>query len=95
MKRRLKLKITTVRRQIFKGPTVILRARCVVCGRDVEALTPTDAAQILQVADRVMDYLIADAQVHTIQSISGAIRVCKDSLFLSEEPSIHIGKGNH
>jgi len=82
MKKRLKMKITTVREQTINLPDAVVHAHCPVCNQEVEMLTPGHAAEILQVSAEALDHLIAAGQAHTIETISGSRLICKDSLLL-------------
>lgn len=82
MKKRLKVKITTVREQTINMPRAVFRAHCLTCKRENEMLTNAHAAEILQVSAEVLDGLIAAGHVHTIETISGSQLICKDSLLL-------------
>lgn len=82
MKKRLRMKITTVREQTIKMPEAVVHAPCSACNREVEMLTPAHAAEILQVSAEALDQLIAAGRVHTIETISGSLLICKDSLLL-------------
>ena len=69
-------------------PAVPLRALCNHCGREVEALRAIQAAEALTVDDQALNALIANGAVHAIQTASGNLLVCKDSLFsIWEKPS--------
>jgi predicted site-specific integrase-resolvase len=45
-------------------------------------LTSAQAASVLEVDTGAVKQLLADGQIHAVQTVSGHIRVCKDSLFL-------------
>jgi hypothetical protein len=87
MKQRLRVKVTRVRRQRISMPAVLLRALCQSCKREVETLTRFQAAEILEVEDQVLDALILAGHVHVFETISGSVRICKDSLFARQEAS--------
>jgi len=55
---------------------------CPDCGCEVEMITRAQAAGVLRVDPLTLDRLLADGSVHTIRSLSGSIRICKDSLFV-------------
>jgi hypothetical protein len=82
MKKRLRMKITTVRERTVKVPDALIRAHCPSCNLEVEMFTRAHAARILQVSVAELSHLIAIGQVHTIETISGSLLVCKDSLLL-------------
>lgn len=81
MKKRLKMKITTVRQQTIVSAAEPLRLSCPVCEREVEMLSGVQARRILEVDHQTLDRLVASGQVHSIESIGGNVWVCKDSLF--------------
>jgi hypothetical protein len=82
MKKRLKVRITTVREQTIKMPEAVVNARCQTCDREVEMLTQAHAGAILQVSTEALDQLIAIGRVHTLETISGRLLICKESLLL-------------
>jgi len=45
-------------------------------------LTSAQAAGVLEVDTWAVKRLLADGKIHAVQTVSGHIRVCKDSLFL-------------
>lgn len=75
------MRITAVRRRTMRVTTEAIRATCPVCGHEVEALTRSQASEILEIEGQELSEFIAAGYVHAIQTISGSIRVCKDSLF--------------
>ena len=81
MTEQMKVRITAVRRRRIRVWANPLRAACPVCGREVEALTRGQANEILEVEDQKLNELIAAGRVHAIQTVSGSLWVCKDSLF--------------
>lgn len=81
MKRRLKLTITKIRRQVMAMPQAVMFMHCLTCEREVEMLTMTQAAGILNVGEQTLHDLIAAGQVHALHTVSGNSHVCKDSLF--------------
>ncbi len=84
IKRSARIKITTVRRRTIRATGSLLRAACPACERDVEMLTRIQATGILDIDDRTFDGLIAVGRIHVIQTVTGALWICKDSLFLGE-----------
>jgi hypothetical protein len=82
MKKRLKMKITTVRERMVKMPEAVVRAHCLACNLEVEMLTNVHAARVLQVSIEELGHLITTGQVHTIETISGNLLICKNSLLL-------------
>jgi hypothetical protein len=81
MKKRLKMKITTVRQQTVLSTGERMRLLCPVCRREVDMLSGIQAVRILEVDYQALDRLVSAGQVHSIQTVSGNIWVCKDSLF--------------
>lgn len=81
VKRKVKLKIITASRQTIRVLGQSLSAECPFCEREVEMLTGAQAAGILEVDAQTFARLVESGGMHTIQTISGSIRVCKDSLF--------------
>jgi hypothetical protein len=84
-KRRLKVKITTVRHQSVKVSAGDLRAYCVLCGREVEFVSQARAAEILSVTISTLQVLIASGEAHGVEASTGAMWVCADSLGLREK----------
>jgi hypothetical protein len=82
MKKRLKMRITTVREQTIKMPEAVVSAHCQTCDREVEMLSKAHAVEILQVSAEALDQLIAAGRVHTLETISGRLLICKESLLL-------------
>ena len=76
-----RMKITKVQRQSVRVQSLLVRAHCPACEREVETLTRTQTAEVLEVNDHTLTRLIAAGQVHAIRTVSGSFRVCKDSLF--------------
>ena len=81
MKRRLKMKITTLRQQTIRIPASVVRTHCLICEREVETLAAAHAAEVLEVDADTLSQLIDAGQVHAIETVSGSLRVCQDSLF--------------
>jgi hypothetical protein len=84
MKKRFKMRVTTVRQQTIVSAIEVLRYACPVCEREVEMLTGEQAIRILGVDPETLDQLVAAGQVHSIHTVTGNIRVCKDSLVSKE-----------
>jgi hypothetical protein len=82
MKRARRVKITTTRRRTIRFAPPTIRAHCPVCERQVEMLTVTQAAEVLEIEARALRQFIADGQVHAVETVSGGFRVCQDSLFV-------------
>lgn len=81
MKRRRKVKITTTRRRKLDLAQIVIRVHCPACGREVETLIAAQAAAVLEVDAQTLTHLVAEGRVHTIQSVSGSLRICQESLF--------------
>ena len=81
MEYKVKLTITTVRRRTVRVTGTAVCAPCRVCGHEVEALTRSQAGEILEVGAEELGAFLAAGRVHAIQTASGGLRVCKDSLF--------------
>jgi hypothetical protein len=82
MKRARTMKITATRRRTIRLTPPAVRARCPVCEREVEMLTVTQAAEVLEIEALAFKQFIADGQVHAVETLSGGFRVCQDSLFV-------------
>lgn len=83
IRRKVKLKIISASRQTIRPAGRSLSARCPICEREVEMLTGAQAAVVLEIDCQTLDRLVADGRIHALQTVSGSIRVCKDSLFVS------------
>lgn len=81
MKRKFTATITKVKRQTVLSQATNLRVHCPACERDVETLNRSQASEILGVCGQELEEFIAAGHVHAIKTISGSLRVCKDSLF--------------
>jgi hypothetical protein len=81
MKKRLKMKITTVRQQTIVSAGEPLRLFCPICGREVEMLPVVQAIRVLGVDRQTLSNLVAASHVHSVQTVTGSLWVCKDSLF--------------
>ncbi len=82
MKRKRTVKITTTRRRKLNLDQTVIRVHCQACGREVETLGAAQAAAVLEADPQTLSHLVAEGRVHTIQSVSGSLRFCKDSLFI-------------
>ena len=47
----------------------------------METLGQSQAADVLEVGGSILDDMIAAGLIHAILTVSGNLRVCKDSLF--------------
>jgi hypothetical protein len=82
IKRSATVKMMTIRRRVFRVPASAWRARCRLCGRDVDLLTRTQAASLLEADEAALNRLIEDDRVHVTRTVNGNLLICKDSLFL-------------
>ncbi len=80
MKRRFKMTVTKIRRRTTP-PKTILRASCSVCKHEVEMLTAAESTEILEIDDNALNSLVTAGKVHAALTVSGNLRICKDSLF--------------
>jgi hypothetical protein len=80
-KRKVRLKISAASRQIVKLSGQSFSAQCAACGREVETLTRSQAGEILEIGEQGLAELIAAGRIHAIQTASGSLRICKESLF--------------
>lgn len=82
MKRKRTVKITTTRRRKLNLAQTVIRVHCQACGREVETLDAAQAAAFLETDAQALSHIVAEGHIHTIQSVSGSLRFCKDSLFM-------------
>jgi len=82
MKRRVKLKVQSIRRQSMSTSPTPLRAYCVTCKWEVEALNRDQATGMLETDAANLDALISQGLVHEIEMVNSNKRICKESLFL-------------
>ncbi len=82
MEQKVKVRITAVRRRTIKLIARVPRAQCAACGREVETLTRSQASEFLEIEDRELGAFIAAGHVHSIPTVSGSLRICRESLFL-------------
>lgn len=81
MKRKLKLTVTKIYRQTAAERVINLRAFCPICKFETEMISLADSAVFLEIEDRMIEGLIALGKVHAVKTMSGNLRVCKNSLF--------------
>ena len=82
MLRKIKLTITRTRRRTVTLPAATpLTYYCPECGRETETVSKAQAAQILCIAEEAFDTLNTAGKVHTLQTTTNHLLVCKDSLF--------------
>lgn len=84
MAHKVTVKVTHIRQRIIQWREPAKRQHCRLCQREVEMLTIAEAVQVLQVDQQTLACLIGDGSIHTIESVSGNLWVCKDSLFITE-----------
>jgi hypothetical protein len=89
--RSVKVKITQVRRSSIKAQGSVVRATCPTCQREVEMIATVEAIAILKVSELAFDDLLTGGVVHAIQTVSGSLWVCKDSLFENKLASARSG----
>jgi hypothetical protein len=82
MKESRRLIITTTRRRILRLRPLLVCAPCPVCGREVETLAQAQAAEALEINQLMLDGLLAAGRIHAIPTVSGSVRICRDSLFV-------------
>ena len=81
MKRRLRLRISQIRRQTIVPAPDTLRLLCPVCEREVEMLSSNQALRFLGVDPQKLGQFVAAGQIHSVRTVNGNTWVCKDSLF--------------
>ncbi len=81
MKQTQRISITTTHRRMLRVRPAPVCAPCSRCGREVETLGQSQAADVLEIGRQILDEMIANGLIHTIQTVNGNLRVCKDSLF--------------
>ncbi len=82
MAHKVTVRVTRIRQRIIQSREPALRQHCRLCQREVEMLTSIEAARVLEIDHQTLALLIGDGSLHTIQTVSGNMRVCKESLFL-------------
>ena len=79
---RRRVTVTAVRRTVVSpAAAAVVRVPCPVCGREVEALTPSAAGTLLRADSRRLQELVCLGSVHAIATASGAVWICRASLF--------------
>jgi hypothetical protein len=81
---RRRVTVTAVRRTVMRadgGGEPSARVPCPVCRRDVEAVTPAEACRLLRTDTRRLQELVCLGFVHAIATASGAVWICKESVF--------------
>ena len=77
--RRLKIIATQMRRLRVTAPSI--RAFCPHCAREVETYSEAQAAEVLATDTHTLHQFINGNRVHALPTVSGSLRVCRDSLF--------------
>ena len=80
MKRKARVLITRIFRQttIQERPVI---AFCQLCRQETEMLTAAESAAFLETEPQKLFELIATGKIHAMETVSGNLRVCKNSLF--------------
>jgi len=81
MAHKVTVKITRVRTRVIRSFETVQRHHCQSCQRDVVILTSVEASRILEIDHQRMAGLIVDGRIHAIESASGALWICRESLF--------------
>lgn len=76
-----RITITTTRRRTLRIQSVEFRTICPICEREVATLTPGEAGAVLEVDALALGRLLSAGTVHVVQTVSGSLRICHDSLF--------------
>ena len=76
-----RITVTVTRRRTLRWQIMELQAFCPACAREVETLARAQAAAILEIDEQQFAGLAATGLVHTLQTVNGKLRVCRDSLF--------------
>ncbi len=79
MKQTQRINIITTHHRILRVRPGPVCAPCLRCGREVETLGQSQAADVLEVGGSILDDMIAAGLIHAILTVSGNLRVCKDS----------------
>ena len=81
MGHKVTVRVTKIRQRIVQSDASVQRHHCQSCQREVDLVTNAQAISILGVDPLTLGRLVADSQVHSVQTVSGNLWVCKDSLF--------------
>lgn len=83
MAHKVTLRFTKIRQRVIQAYEENAQQHyCLWCQREVEILSHTQAIRILAVDGPTLGCLVAGGQVHTVQTISGGVWICKNSLFV-------------
>ncbi len=75
------INVTKIYRQTVAEREINLRAFCPICRFETQMLSLAESALFLEIEDRMLEGLIAVGEVHAIQTTSGSLCICKNSLF--------------
>jgi hypothetical protein len=78
---RRRVTVTAVRRTVVSPAAAVVRVPCPVCGREVEALTPSAAGVLLRADAGRLQELVCVGSVHSVATASGAVWICRESIF--------------
>src|SRR5262249_39404588 len=78
IKKRTEITVKTHRLVVLSKDNVLLRAACKVCGKEVEMVTPEEAAAIVQVSSRTIYRIIEAGELHFKEMPT--LFICRDSL---------------
>jgi hypothetical protein len=73
--------LTSVRRRVLAGGSLPARVPCPICQEEVDAVTPDDACALLRIGEEAFRRLVEVGLVHAIPTVSGAVWICRRSLF--------------
>jgi hypothetical protein len=82
MAHKVTVKITRVRQRVIQTYEIAQRHHCQTCQREVVMLTSVEASRVLEIDHQMLAGLIGEGRIHAIESASGKLWVCKESLFL-------------
>jgi hypothetical protein len=80
VKRKTKLIIETKRLTIIRQIGNITRSWCPSCDRQVQKVTPDQAAMMFRMSTRKIHRMVEEGQVHFIETSDGLLLICVDSL---------------
>jgi excisionase family DNA binding protein len=79
MAKRTEIRIETRRRLVIRRSSVCQKSWCERCSAEVQMITPTEAAALMNVSSRSIYQWIEEGTVHFIEGI-GVMLVCVESL---------------
>lgn len=80
MERTTKIRITKTRKRTINLSISANRVFCCNCNREVQALNPRQAGELLGTSERQLEHLLAAGSVHAVTTASDDAWICKDSL---------------